>query len=51
MSTSVAAAEVPAVQRSPAEEARAKVIDQYKRLVSEYADKEKKVKECTLILI
>lgn len=32
---------------SPSEEARNKAIDEYKRLVADYADKQQKVKECT----
>lgn len=51
MSTSVAAeAQAALPQRSPAEEARFKALEDYKRLVKDYADKEKKVKELRLAI-
>lgn len=50
MSSAGVAEAVPAVGagRSAAEEARTKALDDYKRLVKDYADKERKVKECKL---
>lgn len=49
MSSSVAVGgEVPAV--NPAEEARMKALEEYKRTVKDYADKEKKVKELRMAI-
>lgn len=47
MSSAGVAEAVPAVGagRSVADEARTKALDDYKRLVKDYADKERKVKE------
>lgn len=50
MSSAVAVGAVEAAPMSPAEDARMKALDEYKRIVKDYADKEKKVKELRMAI-